>query len=87
METNQASWHSVCRVAADSSRQCVSNYYFTSAPPAGVPYKHVTTFTGRPEEPLKRLALGVMDGMVLNTVGRLFPSLVKRNPHRRQAPK
>jgi Rps23 Pro-64 3,4-dihydroxylase Tpa1-like proline 4-hydroxylase len=87
METNRTSWHSVCRVTGETARQCVSNYYFAPMPADGVPYRHVTTFTGRPEEPLKRMVLGVMDGVVLNTVGRLFPSLLKRNPHRRQPAK
>lgn len=87
METNRTSWHSVCRVTADAARQCVSNYYFAPTPADGVPYRHVTTFTGRPEEPMKRLVLGVMDGLVLNTVGRVFPSLLTRNRHRRAAAK
>jgi Rps23 Pro-64 3,4-dihydroxylase Tpa1-like proline 4-hydroxylase len=87
METNLDSWHSVCRVTGDRPRQCVSNYFFSAAPAGGVAYKHVTTFTGRPEEPLKRVVLGVMDGMVLNTIGRLFPSVLKRNRLRRVARK
>jgi hypothetical protein len=74
-------------VTADRPRQCVSNYYFSVAPPDGVAYKHVTTFTGRPEEPLKRLVLGLMDGIVLNTIGRLLPSVLKRNRLRRVAHK
>lgn len=85
METNRTSWHSVCRVSADASRQCVSNYYFAPDPSDGMAYRHVTTFTGRPEEPMKRLVLGVMDGVVLNTIGRLFPALLKRNRHRRKS--
>jgi Rps23 Pro-64 3,4-dihydroxylase Tpa1-like proline 4-hydroxylase len=87
METDRASWHSVCRVTGDATRQCVSNYYFAPAPADGAAYRHVTTFTGRPEEPVKRLLLGLMDGLVLNTVGRTFPSLLKRNRHRRRTPK
>lgn len=83
METNRTSWHSVCRVDANAARQCVSNYYFSPKPADGVAYRHVTTFTGRPEELGKRLVLGVMDGIVLNSVGRCFPSLLKRNRHRR----
>jgi Rps23 Pro-64 3,4-dihydroxylase Tpa1-like proline 4-hydroxylase len=84
METDRRSWHSVCRVEAERYRLCVSNYYFSAEPPGGTPYKHVTTFTGRPEEPFKRLALGVLDGVVLNTVGKLFPQLLRRTKHRRK---
>jgi Rps23 Pro-64 3,4-dihydroxylase Tpa1-like proline 4-hydroxylase len=82
METNQTSWHSVNRVRVDGTRRCVSNYYFSETPAGGRPYFNVTTFTGRPEEPLKRMVLGVMDGVVLNVLGRTFPSLTKRSKHR-----
>lgn len=84
MATHRASWHSVQRVTADASRFCVSNYYFTPNPPGGTPYRNVTSFRGRPEEPLKRVLLR-LDSMALNTVGRLFPALLRRNPHRRAA--
>lgn len=84
METNKQSWHSVCRVTADRTRQCVSNYFFSTEPSNGIPYKHVTTFTGRPEEPWKRIVLWALDSVALNTVGRFFPSLVKRTSHRRK---
>lgn len=86
METNQTSWHSVSRVLCDAPRYCVSNYYFSLSPPGGVPYRHVTTFTGRPEQPVTRAVLRVVDGLVLNTIGRLFPALVKRNRHRIKEP-
>jgi hypothetical protein len=85
METHQASWHSVNRVRVPETRRCVSNYYFSADPPGGRAYFNVTTFTGRPEEPLKRLALGVMDGVVLNALGRAFPFLTKRTKHRIRA--
>lgn len=86
METHQTSWHSVNRVRVDGARRCVSNYYFSEQPPRGRPYQHVTTFTGRPEEPLKRLLLGVVDGLVLNAIGRTFPSLTMRTKHRIRPP-
>jgi Rps23 Pro-64 3,4-dihydroxylase Tpa1-like proline 4-hydroxylase len=82
METNQASWHSVNQVRVSEPRKCVSNYYFSTEPPGGRPYFNVTTFAGRPEEPFKRIALGVMDGVLLNTLGRTFPFLTKRTKHR-----
>lgn len=82
METNETSWHSVNQVRVSQARRCVSNYYFSEQPPGGKPHFHVTTFAGRPEEPLKRLVLRVMDGIVLNTLGRRFPALTMRTKHR-----
>jgi Rps23 Pro-64 3,4-dihydroxylase Tpa1-like proline 4-hydroxylase len=82
METNQHSWHSVAKVNADRPRLCFSNYYFSPTPPGGAPFRHVTTFTGRPEEKLKRAVLKVSDGVVLNAVGKALPSLTKRTKHR-----
>jgi hypothetical protein len=73
-------------VRAAGPRRCVSNYYFSPEPPAGMPYRHVTTFTGRPEEPWKRLLLGVVDGVVLNFVGRRFPWLTQLSRHRLKQP-
>lgn len=82
METHQTSWHSVNRVRVAEQRCCVSNYYFADAPRDGVAYRNVTTFTGRPEQPLRRVVLDVFDGLVLNAVGRAFPSLLRRHKHR-----
>lgn len=82
METGRQSWHSVSRVRGPRARLCLSNYYFAARASTGGDYRHVTTFTGRPEEPLKRLVLGA-DGLARNLAGRLFPSLLRRGPHRR----
>lgn len=84
METGRTSWHSVSRVTGERPRYCVSNYYFTAAAPGGVDYRHVTTFRGRPEQPWKRVALGV-DGLCRNAIGRLFPAVLRRSAHRREA--
>lgn len=81
MATHRTSWHSVGRVLGDAPRLCVSNYYFSAQPPGGVDYAHVTTFAGRPEEPWLRAFMKV-DAFALNLVGRLFPFLTRRNPHR-----
>jgi Rps23 Pro-64 3,4-dihydroxylase Tpa1-like proline 4-hydroxylase len=86
IETHQASWHSVNPVRVAGSRRCVSNYYFSPDPPTGTPYRHVTTFTGRPDEPVKRLLLGVVDGVVLNFVGRRLPWLTQLSRHRLKRP-
>jgi Rps23 Pro-64 3,4-dihydroxylase Tpa1-like proline 4-hydroxylase len=82
METGPGSWHSVSRVRCDRPRLCISNYYFAATSSVGRDYRHVTTFAGRPEEPLKRVVLAA-DGMARNALGRLFPSLLRRGPHRR----
>ncbi len=81
METHQTSWHGVAEITGDASRLCVSNYYFTEQPPGGVAYSHVTSFAGRPERPVLRAFMKV-DSFVLNLLGRLFPFLTTRNPHR-----
>lgn len=60
METNRTSLHSVSPVVAPGPRCCVSSYYFSEQSPDGSEYFHVTSFTGRPEERLKR-ALGPVD--------------------------
>lgn len=60
METNKESWHSVSPVVKEGPRCCVSNYYFSEASPTGDHYFHVTSFTGRPEQKIRR-ALGVLD--------------------------
>ena len=58
MNTNRQSLHSVNRVVAQGKvRTCVSNYYFTKASPHGYHYHHITSFRGRPNEPLKDLYL------------------------------
>jgi len=69
METNKCSWHSVNKVAADKPRCCVSNYYFSTKSPAEVEYFHVTSFSGRPEEPVKR-AVGIIDNALRNLVSK-----------------
>ncbi|MPQ70213.1 MULTISPECIES: 2OG-Fe(II) oxygenase [unclassified Pseudomonas] len=71
MDTNRDSWHSVSKVAVDTPRCCVSNYYFSKASPGNDDYFHVTSFSGRPEEPGKRL-LGVVDNHVRNTLSKVL---------------
>lgn len=69
METNKTSWHSVSKVTADRPRCCVSNYYFSKNSPDGDQYFHVTSFTGRPEQPYRRV-LGFMDNAFRNLISR-----------------
>ena len=72
METTPWSWHSVSPVVADATRCCVSNYYFSPDSPTGEPYFHVTSFSARPEQPVRR-AVSWVDNRLRRGVRRLFP--------------
>jgi len=72
METHDFSWHSVNKVLVDDTRCCVSNYYFGPMPVRGRAFKHVTTFTGRPEHKMRRLALDA-DGIARNFAKKILP--------------
>jgi Rps23 Pro-64 3,4-dihydroxylase Tpa1-like proline 4-hydroxylase len=80
MGTHQGSWHSVSRNRASEERCCVSNYYFSSFPPGGSDYFHVTSFRGRPEQPLRDLALRADIAMRM-AIRKLFPGGLRPNPH------
>lgn len=71
METNKNSWHSVSQVIVNRPRCCVSNYYFSAISPDSTNYFHVTSFTGRPEEKIKRI-IGVIDNAARNFVSKTF---------------
>ena len=60
METKSTSWHSVDHVKADVARCCISSYFFTKEPPEKHHYYNITSFSGRPDEKLKRI-YGVFD--------------------------
>lgn len=57
MATHEKSWHSVSQVSVDRSRCCVSNYYFSAKPLEDHNYFHITSFRGRPEQPVRDLVL------------------------------
>lgn len=69
METNKTSWHSVSKVNVERPRCCVSNYYFSEISPDGDEYFHVTSFLGRPEQPIRRY-LSELDNGLRNFVSR-----------------
>ncbi len=71
METNKTSWHSVSPVNVDGPRCCVSNYYFSEVSPDETDYFHVTSFSGRPDEKLKRL-IGSFDNALRNFVSTIL---------------
>jgi len=56
METGPSTWHSVSPVTGPGERRCVSNYFFSTASPTGRSYHHVTSFLGRPNQPMRRIA-------------------------------
>ncbi|HEY8068302.1 MAG TPA: 2OG-Fe(II) oxygenase [Burkholderiales bacterium] len=55
--TDRKSWHSVSEVLADRNRTCVSNYYFSKLSPEEEDFFHVTSFHGRPGQPVRDLLL------------------------------
>ncbi len=69
MNTNKTSWHSVSPVLVNGPRCCVSNYYFSEISPDLSKYFHVTSFSGRPEEKIKR-ALGTIDNALRNGLSK-----------------
>jgi Rps23 Pro-64 3,4-dihydroxylase Tpa1-like proline 4-hydroxylase len=80
MVTHQKSWHSVSRSVNHEDRCCVSNYYFSKHPVGPSDYFHVTSFRGRPEQPVRDLVLRG-DAWLRMLVRRLFPRGVKDTPH------
>jgi len=74
MNTNRTSFHSVRPLACgkDFARNCVSNYYFSPLSPEGYEYSHVTSFRGRPENPVAD-ALLRLDGSIRNALRKLKP--------------
>lgn len=52
MGTHDQSWHSVSPITTNAFRRCVSNYYFSNQPLRSSDRFHVTSFRGRPEQPI-----------------------------------
>ena len=80
MATHTKSWHSVSKVVVDRSRCCVSNYYFSEKPLEDQEYFHVTSFRGRPEQPLRDVVLQ-SDTVLRQGVRKLFKSGVAETKH------
>lgn len=80
MATHYSSWHSVSPVLADASRNCVSNYYFSSKPLKTNDEFHVTTFRGRPDQIIKNQVLKV-DSFLRMKIRKLFKKGIRENPH------
>jgi Rps23 Pro-64 3,4-dihydroxylase Tpa1-like proline 4-hydroxylase len=71
MEAHHRSWHSVSPIL-DGQRRCISNYYFAETPMRADQPFHVTSFRGRPEQPLRDALLRV-DIALRMGVRKLFP--------------
>ena len=80
MVTHQRSWHSVSKNVAEEHRCCVSNYYFSQHPVGSQEYFHVTSFRGRPEQPVRDLVLRG-DIWLRMMLRKFFPKGIKDNPH------
>jgi len=81
MATHKKSWHSVSQVrAAQAARCCVSNYYFASTPIEEHAYFHVTTFRGRPEQPVRNFVLRC-DAALRMGIRRVFGKGVRTPKH------
>ncbi|MCW3113957.1 MAG: hypothetical protein JWR18_2353 [Segetibacter sp.] len=80
MVTNKSSYHSVSKVVSDGKRCCVSNYYFSKIPAESKDYFHVTSFYGRPEEPVKDLALRA-DALLRNFIRKITKKRIFETKH------
>jgi Rps23 Pro-64 3,4-dihydroxylase Tpa1-like proline 4-hydroxylase len=80
MATHEKSWHSVSEVTVDRSRCCVSNYYFSAKPLEDHEYFHVTSFRGRPEQPVRDLVLQG-DIALRQGIRKIFKAGIVDNKH------
>ncbi len=80
MITNKTSIHSVSKVTAKGKRCCVSNYYFSKRPAEPSEYFHVTSFYGRPEEPIKNVFLRV-DAFLRQTIRKFTGKRIVETKH------
>jgi Rps23 Pro-64 3,4-dihydroxylase Tpa1-like proline 4-hydroxylase len=80
MATHEESWHSVNQVKVDRSRCCVSNYYFSAKPLEDHDYFHVTSFRGRPEQPVRDLVLQG-DIALRQGIRKVFKKGIVESPH------
>jgi Rps23 Pro-64 3,4-dihydroxylase Tpa1-like proline 4-hydroxylase len=80
MVTNKTSWHSVSPVTSDALRCCVSNYYFSRHPADVSEYFHVTSFRGRPDQPVRDLVLRA-DAALRMGIRKLFPKGAVQTKH------
>ena len=58
----------------------MSNYYFSDTPARDTGRFHVTFFRGRPEQPLRDVAL-LADGLARMAIRKVFRQGIRENPH------
>lgn len=81
MATHQDSWHSVNRVISNNtSRKCISNYYFSPNALKESDTFHVTKYRGRPEETFKNIILDA-DANLRMLIRKVFKKGIRKNPH------
>jgi Rps23 Pro-64 3,4-dihydroxylase Tpa1-like proline 4-hydroxylase len=80
MATHEKSWHSVNQVKVDRNRCCISNYYFSAKPLEDHDYFHVTSFRGRPDQPVRDLVLHG-DMVLRQGIRKVFKKGIIENPH------
>ncbi|WP_175622849.1 2OG-Fe(II) oxygenase [Chryseobacterium schmidteae] len=80
MITNKTSIHSVSKVVANGKRCCVSNYYFSKKPAEKNEYFHVTSFYGRPDEPVKNVILKA-DTLLRQTIRGITGKRIVKTEH------
>ena len=81
MATHDGSWHSVSPISSkDRNRCCVSNYYFSDVPLKPTDEFHVTSFRGRPEQPIRDVVLQADAGLRM-AVRKVFKKGVVENKH------
>lgn len=85
MVTHGQSWHSVSPITGDGVRMCVSNYYFTRTPMRADDRFHVTSFRGRPEQPIADAVLRA-DAFARSTIRRLKPDGLGKVTHLNEPP-
>ncbi len=85
MNTNRTSFHSVSPISHGHGkvRNCVSNYYFSPDSPEGYEYFHVTSFRGRPEQPIRDMGLR-LDAWMRGCFRRYFPRKAGAIKHKYQ---
>ncbi len=80
MITNKSSIHSVSKVVEVGNRCCVSNYYFSNKPAENCEYFHVTSFYGRPNEPIKKIVLTV-DNFLRQLIRKIYGKRITETKH------
>lgn len=81
MATHSSSWHSVSPVTSrENHRRCISNYYFRESSLMDNEKYHVTSFRGRPEQPIQDMFLR-FDNAIRQVVRVTTGEVLFKNKH------